>query len=85
MPEEAEADTLCCVFFLNQLSMVFWIFIANYSMRNNSVEYVNSVMGHSFVKRQQTCGFIGVAFDANALDEQRKCRIWRACASYSER
>jgi uncharacterized membrane protein len=44
-------------------------------MRNNSVEYVNSVMGHTFVEYQQVSGLMGVAFDANTVDEQQDCRL----------
>jgi hypothetical protein len=32
-------------------------------MRNNSVEYINNVMGHGFVECQRSFGFMGVDYD----------------------
>ena len=37
---------------------------ANYLMRNNFVEHVNSITGNTFVEYQRGGGFMGVAFGA---------------------
>ncbi|OYW74171.1 MAG: hypothetical protein B7Z37_18935 [Verrucomicrobia bacterium 12-59-8] len=41
-----------------------FILEANYLMRNNAVDYVNSIMGNRFVENQRISAFMGVAFDA---------------------
>jgi hypothetical protein len=57
-------------FFFMRVALDSW---ANYLMRNNSVEYINNVMGHRFVEYQRGGEFMGVAFGAKPRQRQQYC------------